>query len=106
MHRVKDSFVNTTYQDDVIHRYQVGVEKRMKEYVKKTTRQKYAKNDQYAAFKQGIYVRVFSGYQNTSLLTSLLAPQEVNHPDEAMPPITEFIPRGYYGFRILLTFSC
>ncbi|KAJ7758503.1 hypothetical protein DFH07DRAFT_818367 [Mycena maculata] len=43
------------------------------EYDSKTTRQKYAKNDQYVAFKEAIY--------------------EVDHPGNAMPPITDFIPR-------------
>ncbi|KAJ7505425.1 hypothetical protein B0H11DRAFT_1796168 [Mycena galericulata] len=43
------------------------------EYDSKTTRQKYAKNDQYISFKEAIY--------------------EVDHPGNAMPPITDFIPR-------------
>ncbi|KAJ6508918.1 hypothetical protein C8R45DRAFT_1208504 [Mycena sanguinolenta] len=43
------------------------------EYDKKTTRQKYLKNDEYVAFKEAIY--------------------EVEHPGSAMPPMTDFIPR-------------
>ncbi|KAJ7857702.1 hypothetical protein B0H14DRAFT_2750926 [Mycena olivaceomarginata] len=43
------------------------------EYDKKTTRQKYMKNDQYYSFKETIY--------------------EVEHPGSAMPPITDFIPQ-------------
>ncbi|KAL0960647.1 hypothetical protein HGRIS_005676 [Hohenbuehelia grisea] len=42
-------------------------------YSTKTTRQKYAKNDKYIRFKQRVY--------------------EVSHPDEAMPPLTELIPK-------------
>ncbi|KAF8895410.1 hypothetical protein BD779DRAFT_1499346 [Infundibulicybe gibba] len=59
--------------DNVVDRYQIGVEKGMKVYAKKTTRQKYAKNEQYAQFRANIY--------------------EVQHPDQAMPPITDFIPK-------------
>ncbi|KAJ7644044.1 hypothetical protein FB45DRAFT_896753, partial [Roridomyces roridus] len=43
------------------------------EYDGKTTRQKYAKNDQYVDFKEAIY--------------------SVDHDGSAMPPITDFIPR-------------
>ncbi|KAF7346187.1 E3 SUMO-protein ligase nse2 [Mycena sanguinolenta] len=43
------------------------------EYDKKTTRQKYLKNEEYVAFKEAIY--------------------EVEHPGSAMPPMTDFIPR-------------
>ncbi|KAJ7459749.1 hypothetical protein FB451DRAFT_1271421, partial [Mycena latifolia] len=43
------------------------------DYDRKTTRQKYMKNDQYVSFKEAIY--------------------EVDHPGQAMPPITDFIPR-------------
>jgi len=49
------------------------VGKRKEEYAKKTTRQKYAKSEEYAAFRNGIY--------------------EAQHPDKAMPPITDFIPK-------------
>jgi SUMO ligase MMS21 Smc5/6 complex component len=38
-----------------------------------TSRQKYVKSEVYAAFKQSIY--------------------EVQHPNEAMPPVVEFLPR-------------
>ncbi|KAJ7095970.1 hypothetical protein B0H15DRAFT_946513 [Mycena belliarum] len=43
------------------------------EYKSKTTRQRYAKSDQYITFKEAIY--------------------EVDHPGSAMPPITDYIPR-------------
>jgi len=62
-----DSIVNS------IDRYHKGVKTRMNEYAKKTTRQKYAKSEAYTRFKHGIF--------------------EVQNPDTAIPPISEFIPR-------------
>ncbi|KAF5382432.1 hypothetical protein D9615_002959 [Tricholomella constricta] len=59
--------------DDAVDRYSDGVRKEKEVYAKKTTRQKYAKSEEYAAFKNGIY--------------------EVQHPDKGMPPITDFIPK-------------
>ncbi|KAG7443100.1 uncharacterized protein BT62DRAFT_1035462 [Guyanagaster necrorhizus] len=56
---------------DAVPRYHAGVLKRSQEYSAKTTRQKYAKNEQYKAFKQAVY--------------------EVDHPNEPMPPMTELI---------------
>ncbi|KIL67837.1 hypothetical protein M378DRAFT_122007 [Amanita muscaria Koide BX008] len=58
---------------DAVDRYQGMVQGKAREYTQKTSRQKYAKNEQYARFKENIY--------------------EVLHPDQAMPPITELIPR-------------
>ncbi|EKM49518.1 uncharacterized protein PHACADRAFT_265043 [Phanerochaete carnosa HHB-10118-sp] len=57
---------------EVISRYDSGVGTRQKDYGKKTSRQKYAKHEDYANFRQGIY--------------------EIQHPDEAMPPVADFIP--------------
>ncbi|THH01561.1 hypothetical protein EW026_g1173 [Hermanssonia centrifuga] len=53
--------------------YEETVQRRIAEYRKKTTRQKYVKNDEYASFKQAIF--------------------EVQHPDTAMPPVSDFIPK-------------
>lgn len=58
---------------DVLERYQVQVQEKMDAHNKKTSRQKYARSEAYAAFKQSIY--------------------EVQHPNEAMPPVVEFLPR-------------
>ncbi|KAF8271993.1 hypothetical protein EI94DRAFT_1567349 [Lactarius quietus] len=58
---------------DVLERYQVQVREKLEAHNKKTSRQKYAKSEAYAAFKQSIY--------------------EVQHPNEAMPPVVEFLPR-------------
>ncbi|KAI0335903.1 hypothetical protein GY45DRAFT_1267375 [Cubamyces sp. BRFM 1775] len=53
--------------------YENGVQEHLGAYQQKTARQKYAKSDHYQKFKQAIY--------------------EVQHPDEAMPPLTDLIPR-------------
>lgn len=57
----------------VIDVYEQGVQEKMDVYKTKTSRQKYAKSDNYSKFKQAIY--------------------EVHHPDTAMPPLTDLIPR-------------
>ncbi|THH07185.1 hypothetical protein EW146_g9393, partial [Bondarzewia mesenterica] len=57
---------------DVLERYEKGVQEKQDAYGTKTSRQKYARNQQYADFRQAIY--------------------EVQHPDEAMPPIVDFLP--------------
>ncbi|KDQ62282.1 hypothetical protein JAAARDRAFT_95963, partial [Jaapia argillacea MUCL 33604] len=59
--------------DDISHRYEKGVKSRLTEYRKKTTRQKYSKSQDYAKFKQAIF--------------------EVQNPDTAMPPVTDFLPK-------------
>ena len=43
-------------QSDVLERYQVQVQEKLEAHNKKTSRQKYAKSDAYAAFRQSIYV--------------------------------------------------
>ncbi|KAA1477547.1 hypothetical protein DENSPDRAFT_844708 [Dentipellis sp. KUC8613] len=58
---------------NLVELYKEGVQERTQKYKKKTTRQRYAKNDQYVAFKQGIY--------------------EVQNPDKAMPPVIELLPK-------------
>ncbi|KAH9002686.1 hypothetical protein EDB86DRAFT_197703 [Lactarius hatsudake] len=58
---------------DVLERYQVQVQEKLDAHNTKTSRQKYAKSEAYAAFRQSIY--------------------EVQHPNEAMPPVVEFLPR-------------
>ncbi|KAJ6584851.1 hypothetical protein B0H19DRAFT_1015595 [Mycena capillaripes] len=58
---------------DANARYLSLIDDMNEEYDKKTTRQKYMKNDQYVTFKEAIY--------------------EVEHSGSAMPPITDFIPR-------------
>ncbi|KAI0632124.1 hypothetical protein C8Q77DRAFT_902243 [Trametes polyzona] len=59
--------------EGVAHVYGHKVQELLETYKHRTTRQKYAKNDQYQKFKQAIY--------------------EVQHPDVAMPPLTDLIPR-------------
>ncbi|KAF5369473.1 hypothetical protein D9758_002536 [Tetrapyrgos nigripes] len=59
--------------DDPIKRYEAGVEAKKEKYEHKTSRQKYAKDEFYKQFKTDIY--------------------EVHHPGEAMPPVTNFIPK-------------
>ncbi|KAF9242585.1 hypothetical protein BU15DRAFT_86778 [Melanogaster broomeanus] len=59
--------------DDIIDAYEKEVKRQMDEYQKKTTRQKYASNDPYVKFKQGIF--------------------EVQYPGAAIPPINDLVPR-------------
>ncbi|KAI0345761.1 hypothetical protein BDW22DRAFT_1325047 [Trametopsis cervina] len=58
---------------DAISIYDEGVQRLKEEYVTRTSRKKYAKNEEYLNFRQAIY--------------------EVQHPGEPMPPVTEFIER-------------
>ncbi|GBE84954.1 predicted protein [Sparassis crispa] len=58
---------------DVVERYEREMKNKLNAYKNKTTRQKYAKNDDYVKFKSSIY--------------------EVQNPDTAMPPLTDMIPR-------------
>ncbi|RPD62427.1 hypothetical protein L226DRAFT_611006 [Lentinus tigrinus ALCF2SS1-7] len=53
--------------------YEKLVKDKMNAYNARTSRQKYAKSDHYQQFKQAIY--------------------EVHHPDTAMPPVVDLIPR-------------
>ncbi|KAH9989702.1 hypothetical protein BJV74DRAFT_837981 [Russula compacta] len=59
--------------NNVLELYQTRTQDKLDDYDKRTTRQKYAKSDAYATFRQSIY--------------------EVQHPNEAMPPVVEFLPR-------------
>ena len=43
-------------QTDAMDRYQDAVKAKAREYSQKTARQKYAKNEPYVKFKEGIYV--------------------------------------------------
>ncbi|KAF9468565.1 hypothetical protein BDZ94DRAFT_1208718 [Collybia nuda] len=58
---------------DAGKRYSTGAKSKMETYVTKTTRQKYAKVDEYRLFKEGIH--------------------EVQFPDKPLPPITDCIPK-------------
>ncbi|KAI0927246.1 hypothetical protein AcV5_007833 [Taiwanofungus camphoratus] len=58
---------------DVVHRYQEEVKRRLSDYCAKTTRQKYAKSEDYATFRQAIF--------------------EVQNPETAMPPVADLLPR-------------
>lgn len=44
-------------QPAIVSRYEEDVERRINEYKQKTSRRKYAKHDDYASFRQAIYVR-------------------------------------------------
>ena len=48
------------YQAGVIDVYDKGVQEKMDVYKTKTSRQKYAKSDNYSKFKQAIYVSYVS----------------------------------------------
>ncbi|TCD70538.1 hypothetical protein EIP91_002884 [Steccherinum ochraceum] len=73
---VKD-MVQTLARDDqipnVIDHYEENVKQRGAEYKMKTSRQKYAKKEEYRKFRQAIF--------------------EVQHPGEAMPPVSELVPK-------------
>ncbi|KAI0699109.1 zinc-finger of the MIZ type in Nse subunit-domain-containing protein [Cytidiella melzeri] len=56
---------------DAITLYDEGVQRQKQEYAMRTSRKKYANNDEYLAFRQAIY--------------------EVQHPGQPMPPASEFI---------------
>ncbi|KAK7056722.1 hypothetical protein VNI00_002439 [Paramarasmius palmivorus] len=58
---------------DIVERYKADVKKNRKDYEKLTTRQKYARNEIYKSFKENLY--------------------SIDHPGEAMPPITDFVPK-------------
>ncbi|THG97623.1 hypothetical protein EW145_g7580 [Phellinidium pouzarii] len=60
--------------NNAVERYETRVERKIMDWKNFTTREKYAKDEVYVTFKQNIY--------------------EVQYPEQAMPPITEFIPRG------------
>jgi hypothetical protein len=65
------------------------------DYKTKTTRQKYAKDEAYIAFKSNIWVSGFSHRRSTFKLRKLkFLVQESTHHGAPMPPITEQIPRG------------
>ncbi|KAF8133644.1 hypothetical protein EV363DRAFT_1448333 [Boletus edulis] len=59
--------------EDVLETYENEVKRRVGEHENKTTRQKYASNDVYVEFKQGIY--------------------EVQNPGEMIPPINDLVPK-------------
>ncbi|KAF9046399.1 hypothetical protein BJ165DRAFT_1158733 [Panaeolus papilionaceus] len=56
---------------DIIERYERVVGEKHEQWLVKTTRQKYARNDKYIDFQTGIW--------------------EVHHPEDPMPPLTELI---------------
>jgi E3 SUMO-protein ligase NSE2 len=43
-------------QPEIIARYEEGMERRNEEYSDKTSRQKYAKHEEYVSFRQAVYV--------------------------------------------------
>lgn len=57
---------------EIISRYETAVQNKIEDHKTKTSRQKYAKHDEYVSFRQAIY--------------------EVQHPGEAMPPVADLIP--------------
>ncbi|KAF8158331.1 hypothetical protein B0H34DRAFT_450510 [Crassisporium funariophilum] len=59
--------------NNVLECYTAGLQERLEEHAGKTMRQKYAKNPKYVDFRSSIW--------------------EVDHPNDPMPPLTEFIPR-------------
>ena len=66
--------LNQTTQSDAMDRYFSGVKSENREYQKKTSRQKYAKVQEYIDFRTGIW--------------------DATHPDTPMPPLTNFIKKG------------
>ncbi|EMD39937.1 hypothetical protein CERSUDRAFT_132615 [Gelatoporia subvermispora B] len=73
LEEIKQKVASKEPVSDVVNRYEKGVRNKLDEYKGKTTRQKYGKNDEYHKFRQAIF--------------------EVQHPDTAMPPAIEFLPR-------------
>ncbi|KAI5122435.1 hypothetical protein M0805_008748 [Coniferiporia weirii] len=71
LEQIANDLVRGEEINNVIERYKGGVEDKKEEWGNKTSRQKYAKDAAYMEFMQNIY--------------------EVQHPDQAMPPMTEFI---------------
>ncbi|KAE9404002.1 hypothetical protein BT96DRAFT_964324 [Gymnopus androsaceus JB14] len=59
--------------ENIVEKYHENVQTDKDSYAAKTTRQKYAKSETYKNFKQSIY--------------------EIDNPGQAMPPVTEFIPK-------------
>ncbi|KAH7885351.1 hypothetical protein F5I97DRAFT_1884716 [Phlebopus sp. FC_14] len=59
--------------NDVMDTYEKDVKRKINDFRRKTTRQKYASNDAYVQFKQGIF--------------------EVQNPGLAIPPINDLVPR-------------
>ena len=49
----------TTVQDDVLDQWEKGVKAMRADYIKKTSRQKYAKDNRYHKFKESVWVCVF-----------------------------------------------
>ncbi|KAH9980180.1 hypothetical protein BGW80DRAFT_1515272 [Lactifluus volemus] len=68
-------------RSNILEHYQAQVQERLDTYGEKTSRQKYVKSEEYVAFRQSIY--------------------EVQHPNEAMPPVVEFLPQGLYAHLIV-----
>ncbi|KAG6917463.1 hypothetical protein DXG01_002440 [Tephrocybe rancida] len=60
--------------ENFVQQYNDDVEERKNKYESLTTRQKYLKSEEYASFRNNIH--------------------EVQYPDTAIPPLTEFIPKG------------
>ncbi|KAH8104567.1 zinc-finger of the MIZ type in Nse subunit-domain-containing protein [Cristinia sonorae] len=58
---------------DIVDRYESGVEEMVAKYKTTTSRQKYAKDEDYRKFRQSIW--------------------EVQHPDEPMPALTDLVPK-------------
>lgn len=79
---------------DAHERYERGLQTGLEEYAGKTKRQKYAKDERYRDFHSSIWVSVIP--QPCTLRSSLEALQDVKHPHDPMPPITEFMPRGAF----------
>lgn len=72
------------------------VKQKMDEYAAKTTRQKYAKEAQYADFRQRIFVSVADSevLDLRHVCLRFSSTQEVQHDDEAMPPVADLLPQG------------
>ena len=94
----EDRLIDT--QDNATERYELEVKDRIDAYAGQTSRQKYAKDQRYMDFHSSIWVHF--------LFFSILSDdecnlQEVHHPDEAMPPITEFVGKGKWYLNITIT---
>lgn len=68
------------------------MKRRANEYKEKTTRQKYATADEYFSFRQAVFVSLQSVGSHTSNFKCVV--QEVQNPEIAMPPVTDFLQRG------------
>lgn len=73
----------------------------MEDYRIKTSRQKYARDNQYIAYKEAVFVR-FEFRLRDSVYLIINREQYAQNEDKAMPPMTDLIARGTDEYLLLL----